>query len=295
MQIDDLPRAAAYLERIGYYRLSAYWYPFREIKKPLTAPPSRLDVFVKGANFGTVVDLYVFDKRLRLLLMDALERIEISLRTQIALAMGALDPWAHRDPALLDAKFSRRGNPPEHQEWMARIDSEFQKSKEDFVQHFKTKYPKDNLPIWIACELWDFGTMSFFFKNGMRGSEKKRVAKSYGISNESKFSTWIWCLNNLRNICAHHARLWNRPLVVRPPLQAVGQIQAFDHIRNDAHALNRLYTALLFLDFLMSSINPHSTWKARLIQHLKTFPKDKNVDLASAGFPNGWECQPVWR
>jgi hypothetical protein len=82
MAITDPARATAALERIGYYRLSGYWHPLRQ-STPATppSPPIILDDFQAGAEFGQVIDLYVFDKKLRLLILDALERVEVGLRT----------------------------------------------------------------------------------------------------------------------------------------------------------------------------------------------------------------------
>jgi abortive infection bacteriophage resistance protein len=92
--VSDDARAVAYLERIGYYRLSGYWYPFRI--RAGTGPASVIgDNFRAGTEFGHVVDLYVFDKKLRLLMLDAIERVEIALRTSIAQILGPLGCWAH--------------------------------------------------------------------------------------------------------------------------------------------------------------------------------------------------------
>lgn len=95
MKISDESKAKKFLQKIGYYRLSGYWYPFRESKLSVGADGKPvvtvLDTFRHGAELHQAVDLYVFDKKLRILLLDALERIEIALRvSQIAIV-------GHRD------------------------------------------------------------------------------------------------------------------------------------------------------------------------------------------------------
>jgi len=108
LTITDDCRATAALERIGYYRLSGYWYPLRT--STITNPSgARIvqDDFRPGTEFGQIVDLYVFDKKLRLLTLDAIERVEVVLRTDIALLLGQYSPVAHRDPAYLHGRFTK--------------------------------------------------------------------------------------------------------------------------------------------------------------------------------------------
>lgn len=99
-------KAAAldYLQRIGYYRLSGYWYPMRMTDKDRSTPknPVRSSDFIPGSRFEDAVRLYVFDKKLRLLALDALERIEMALRVDIAHLLGELDPLAHENPSWLN-------------------------------------------------------------------------------------------------------------------------------------------------------------------------------------------------
>ena len=110
MAITDDAKARHYLEQIGYYRLSGYWYPLRQSRIEQIPSGSLhttiLDDFRSGAEFCQVVDLYVFDKRMRLLMLDVLERIEIAIRTDLALCLGGNSPWAYREPAHLDGKFT---------------------------------------------------------------------------------------------------------------------------------------------------------------------------------------------
>ena len=102
MDVGDHARAESYLGQLGYYRLSGYWYPARQTSVGADAAGDPIpvvgDQFRPGTTFQRAVDLYVFDKRLRLLMLDALERIEVSVRVQASLILSARDPFAHRDP-----------------------------------------------------------------------------------------------------------------------------------------------------------------------------------------------------
>lgn len=304
MEITDEDKAKACLSRIGYYRLSAYWYPFR--KSEVVADPATgqnkttvLSEFKAGTKFPTILDLYVFDKHLRMLVLDALERVEIAVRTDIALLMGKYHPLAHRNPRYLHGNFARRAknaqNPnTKHQEWLIRQDKKFLDSREDFSKHFKNKYPGDHLPIWIDVELWDFGALSHFYA-GLTLDDKDTIAANYGLPAGRYLETWLRCLNDVRNVCAHHSRLWNKPLVNRPTWPAPGDVTDLDHISGQTQSETRLYAAVLILGFMLRKINPSTTWHSRLINLMGNLPSDPNITLHSAGFPAKWSDENIWK
>lgn len=302
MAISDVEKAKSCLARIGYYRLSAYWFPFRKSQQVVDAATGLpatlvLDDFQDGTDFPAILDLYVFDKKLRMIVLDALERIEIALRTEIALLLGQHGAWAHRDPQVLHGNFARRNKRNEnftaHAEWLGRLDDKFRRSKEDFVKHFRKKYYSSEPPIWIAVELLDFGALSYFYA-GMTIADQDTIAARYGLASGKAFETWLRCLNDVRNICAHHSRLWNRPLVAQPRWPSLGEIADLDHLDGDTHGQTRLYAALAIMRCMLKVVNPSSTWRQRLAQHLDTLPTHPILSLKSAGFPAGWKTEALW-
>lgn len=111
MQIDDWETARNYLEKLGYYRLSGYWYPLRSINSKASKEKGyavRDDNFIDDSHFKDVIDLYIFDKKLRLMALDALERIEMAIRVDVAHTLGERDPLAHENPNCLHGNFSRK-------------------------------------------------------------------------------------------------------------------------------------------------------------------------------------------
>lgn len=306
MIVTDRSRALEYLERIGYYRLSGYWYPFRERSAPLCRldengrKPKKvsveriaLDSFRVGATFENAVDLYVFDKQLRLLVMDALERIEVCLRVKVSHGLGALDPFAYLNPQLLADEFSVKLNQgsglTRHHEWLGKHAQLIGRSKEDFVRHNREKYGLP-LAIWVACEIWDFGTLSTLF-SGMREAEQDSIAREYGVANGRVFATWLRSLNYLRNVCAHHSRLWNRNIVDQPRLPSSSELGWVAPFETDAHARARCFLLLRIARHLIGVINPNSSWPERLKTHLLGFPDLTHVglNLAGMGAASGWE------
>lgn len=317
MRVTDREKALECLRRIGYYRLSGYWYAFRQRSGPVCVlnkdgkPVNRkksgkplestlaLDEFKEGATFGNVVDLYVFDKKLRLLAMDALERIEVALRVDISHTLGEVDSFAYLKPELLHETFSvaldERTGLTKHHQWLGKHAQLINRSKEEFVSHHRDKYGYP-LAIWVACELWDFGTMAMLY-GGLREREQDAIARRYGIENGRIFATWLRSLNYLRNVCAHHARLWNRNIVEQPKLPAAHEVAWVEGVEQDRHAKARCYLLLLIIRHLLQVINPRSTWSERMKCHLQGFPSlgldHLGLNLRGMGVPDSWEN--IWQ
>lgn len=309
LAVTDRAKALEYLERIGYYRLSGYWFPFRERSGPLVlldGPDGRprnpkrietvaLDDFKPGATFERAVQLYVFDKQLRLLAMDALERIEIALRVDISHTLGRLDPFAYLRPDLLHDSFSRRLDPKTgltgHHTWLDKQAQLIVRSKEEFVRHNKTKYGLP-LAIWVACEVWDFGAMSKLY-DGMRVQEQDTIAGKYGVRDGRIFASWLRSLNYLRNVCAHHSRLWNRNIVDQPKLPPATELPWVAPFEHDVHAHARCFLLLRIARHVLRRVNPSSTWPSRLREHLRGFPDLDHLELAlgDLGAPKHWEAE----
>lgn len=296
MIVHDEVKAAEYLSRLGYYRLSAYWHPFRVSAELPDGTSSLQDVYLPDTSFRWTTDLYAFDKTLRLQLLDVLERVEIFVRTGIALQLGKHDPLAHRIPTLLDGKFTSinpRTNRVAHTEWLARLDEKTRTSKEEFAEHFRSKYPTSHMPIWIAVELMDFGPLSMLL-SGMRPADIKAIASSCGVPRWDLFASWVRSLSVVRNVCAHHARLWNKPLVDQPRLPWTATIPQLDHLIGSPYGNRRIYAACAIARYLLLKVNPRTQWSARLKTHLDTFPTNQYISPRTMGFPDGWQDLDLW-
>lgn len=308
MVVTDQLKALEYLERIGYYRLSGYWFAFRE-RTELCCPldqqgtqklskikPARLplDQFKPGTTFQNAVDLYVFDKKLRLLVLDALERIEIALRVDISHGLGKHEKFAYLRPELFHESFSRQLDSKtgltKHHLWLGKHAALINRSNEDFIRHNKEKYGLP-LAVWVACEVWDFGTLSTLYA-GMTEADQDLISKEYGVSNGRIFASWLRSLNYLRNVCAHHSRLWNRNIVDQPKLPPVQQAPSLRAFHNDPHRRARPFMLLCMAQHLMNITNPSSSWGKRLKELLESeFPDLAHLGLSLEGMGTdpGWE------
>lgn len=295
LDVTDQAKAIRHLERIGYGRLTPYWQPFQQrIPDPQDASLTiRSDQFEPGAEFRHAVDLYLFDKQLRLLFLDAIERIEVALRVDLAHALGKRDPCAHRSSAFLDPN---RANAPfqggtRHQVWLTKADDAIARSKDDWVSEFYATYSPP-MPIWMAVETWDFGTLSWLLEMA-HPNDRFAIAKRYNLLPDTLVS-WIRCLAFVRNISAHHARLWNTGIINQPQVPKPFEAPRMVHIGLDVVRRSRVYGAAAVASYLVKRINPGSSWASRMKAHWLGFPVMPFAAPAQAGFLPNWDQEAIW-
>jgi abortive infection bacteriophage resistance protein len=263
------------LKSVNYYRLSAYLYPYRNTD----------DSFKENTSLHIVWKHYTFDRQLRLLVMDAVERVEVAVRTQMvyhfAHLYGAFGYLDHTNlPNMDNENFTQ---------WIDDLYNETRRSKERFVEHFKNKYGDlhDRLPIWMLAEIMSFGRMLTMF-NGIDSRLKRTIAQEYKIQDDI-LQNWLGALNVIRNICAHHGRLWNRELAYKFYIPRINKAPEW-HVPVKV-GNNRIFTALTVLRYLLRYIAPSSGWQMRMYSLLRAYPE---VSVSSMGFPDGWEESPLW-
>lgn len=198
----DKPVLIKTLQNVNYYRLSGYLYPYRQAD----------DLFKDGTTFQQVWRHYTFDRRLRFIVMDAIERVEVSVRTQLIYAL------VHSAGAFGygEAQVLPKINAGAHGRLLQDLTNEVSRSKEKFVEHFKNKYGDSHefLPLWVSGEIMSFGSVLTMYR-GTSDKVKKTIAAYYNVSDQV-LTSWLGTLNVVRNICAHHGRLWNRELGYKP-------------------------------------------------------------------------------
>jgi abortive infection bacteriophage resistance protein len=298
--ITDYNKAAHYLSNIGYYRLSGYSYAFRKSTHNADGTVQVHDDFKDNIQFDDIIALYVFDKRLRLLLLDAIERIEVSLRVAVALEMGRHDALAHMNPHFHYDNFFKpylRKNgetKSDFEEWKKKYNKSFKDSHEDFVQHFKEKYPQNDMPIWIATELWDFGMLSIYTGN-LKDVYKIPIAAHYGIGRVNVLESWLRSINVVRNICAHHGRLWNRVMAIKPKYPANNDALLLHPLSQHGVSTNRIFATMCIIQYFMQHISPNSSWNKRVIKLIDDFPNSPYINLEMIGVKEGWKHWDLWQ
>lgn len=278
---DNRSTARNYLSRIGYYRLSGYWYPFRQPNP--NNHRQKLNQFIAGSRFEDAVQLYVFDKKLRLLAFDAIERIELALRVDISHLLGKREVCAQYNPTLFHGKFSKHRDPRTGktglERWLEDLNKQIKRAhREPFIIHYQQKY-QGKLPIWVSCELWDFGMLSHLF-SGLKLEDQQIIAEKYGaiatrkVSNHRvQLAQWLRSLNFIRNVSAHHSRLWNINIIDRSNF-----IDADIGWKNLNNAKVFLYFCIL--QQMLKVICPNSSWGKRFKELVNTFPYPENSAIS---------------
>jgi abortive infection bacteriophage resistance protein len=273
MIVESEKEAEFHLEHINYYRLAAYWLPFEE--------DHSTHEFKKGTSFNKVISLYFFDRELRLLFLESIEKIEISIRAHWAHQIANIHgPHAHLNASLAIKNEYWQQN-------KEALEKEVERSDEIFIKHHRETYLEELPPIWAICEVMSLGLLSKWLSNLKPESTRKAIAKPFGLG-EKVFVSWVRHLTAVRNVCAHHSRLWNREFKIRPmPVSNEPSILAGELIS----ASEKIYNTLLILLYLMDIICPGHDWR----KQLKKLLNENEDNLKDMGFPDGWQTKPIWR
>jgi len=268
LTISNIDFAIKKLSHLNYYRFSAYFYPFFEQKNS----------FKNGTTFEDILQIYYFDKELRHLVFYAIEKIEVYIRTQISFsisknsgAFGYVDKNIFHDAS-------------KHASLLKSIKSETTRSKEIFVKEFYDKYDEEYLPVWAMVEIVSFNTLSKIFAN-LKEPYRSEITKELKIK-PLVFQGWLHTLTYIRNICAHHSRLWNKVLAIEPKIPKNQKV--FNSLNN-----KKLFFVLNMIQFIFISIGDEEfDFKSELKGLLNKYPI---VDIKAMGFIEDWEELEIWR
>ena len=259
--IEDRQCALIILSKINYYRFSAYLLPFRDEKTKK---------YKESTSFNQIYQIYEFDRRLRALLQAIIEPIEILLKTRIAYYHAhTYGPEAYTHPAFFH-------NSVFHEKFLDEFKSAVNKnSKALFVKHHKNKYG-GKFPIWAATELFSLGMLSKFYAN-MHRPDKKKIAKDPFNTGPEQLESWMKCLADLRNRCAHYMRLYYYNFVVNP------------RFPNECkHPLSgRLFDVIYVLQYLYLN---KKRWNNEFLLPLEALITEYEtaISLEYIGFPSDW-------
>ncbi len=275
LQVPDRSKAAHYLANISYYRLSAYMLAYQE--------KDGTHRFLPGITFEQVLELYVFDRALRMFVFDAIERIEVAVRTQLIyqMAMQHGSHWQERQD-LFKARADFFGLQKQIDEACT------QNNQEVFIKHYLDTYDPPVRPAsWMSLEILTMGSLSRVYKGLKHNADKTLVATHFGL-HPHVMESWLHMLTYVRNLCAHHSRLWNRELGIQPAL-----LQKPQHVWIDPAFNNngRMYYVLCCLRYLLLGINPNGSYTTRLKALLAKYP---TIPVRFMGFTADWDKEPLW-
>lgn len=279
---DDESEAIAYLFNISYYRLRAYTYPFQENGDGVEHNFTRKDI-----HFKDIIDLYCFDRRLRSLIFNAIEKIEVAVRTKIIQIYAESTHNSHWYDNESLYRF-------DYEDLMKHIEADVNRSNEDFIKHYNSKYNNPPMPpSWMALEVVSFATLSRLFKSLKSDSHKKYITEQFGLKKVAILENWLHAISNLRNCCAHHSRVWNRRFMVSVILPYDTIYPFMDRMTIKQIHTNKLFAVLSCVVYILDIISPGSYFKRNLKELLKS--DCRLLDLKDMGFPKYWQSLSVWR
>jgi abortive infection bacteriophage resistance protein len=297
MELDGDP--ARWLRAVNYYRLSGYWYIYRTLEAQEGAT-THGDEFVPGTAFSAITALYEFDRKLRTLAHDGIERVEVALRSQVSYVLGGHDPLAHEDPAMFRTEF-------DHAAWIATAKFRVARAskRSAFIRHHADRYGGD-IPIWALVDVLDFADVSILFE-GMSISDQFAVAEGLGIRfdlnqlrtaqrekvlKNHPLARWLEQLTVLRNIAAHHGRLWNRKFVpaATSAMRTVPGLESLPKGQSE-----NVFGALCVVAAILETTSPGATWTRRVATELDGLFRDlPERSPREMGFLDTWRTLPLW-
>ncbi len=278
MKFQNELEAEHFLGNISYYRLKGYWWDMQKDRISHKFNPN--------TYFESVIERYNFDRHLRLILFDAIERIEIALRTKMIyhLSLSHGSTWYLKSNLFINVN--------NHKNLITHLQKEFGYSKEIFVQEHKRKHPNDKAEAWKILEIASIGTLSKFYKNlNHQLPEKSIISKEMGLNIHSELSSWLEAIVYVRNIIAHHSRLWSRNMV-KTPINNLNNPKS-PWLNNSLAPVQKKKPFLIIssMIYLCNNVTPNHQIKTKI---LSLIDNNSNIPIYKLGFLDNWEKQPLW-
>lgn len=278
MLFKDVENAPHFLSNISYYRLKGYWWEMQEDKIE--------HLFLPESYFEEVIDLYNFDRNFRLIVFNAIERIEIALRTKLIYHLSnAYGCYWHLEEKHFQNAFH-------HSIFLEKLEKEVTQSSEEFiVKHFEN-HPEEEPECWKSLEVITLGNLSKLYKNlNHQLPEKSKIANEFGLNNQKYLASWLLSITLIRNIVAHHGRLWNRVIINKYEWQESTKFPLLNYTPNQ-HQRRKIFPLFCAMIYLNDRVSPGHHLREEFFSLLENYP---NTPLYKMGFPKNWKEQPIWK
>ena len=282
MQFRNILKAPHFLSNISYYRLKGYWW---EMQKD-----SKEHIFKENVFFEDVIDLYNFDRHFRSIVFNAIERIEISLRTKLiyhmSLAYGA--EW-YLNKAYFHFNSLSKFN---FKKFLEKISNDIGQSREEFIVTHVKNHPDEKPESWKALEVITLSTLSKLYSNlNSQLQAKSKIANEFGVNSSKDLSSWLRTITFIRNLIAHHSRLWNRTMTNSYSWPKNSRYPLLSYTPNEKKK-KKIFPILAAIIYMNDRISPESSLKQKLFELFEQFP---NTPSYKMGFPTGWKNEPIFK
>jgi abortive infection bacteriophage resistance protein len=286
MLFHDESKAPHFLANISYYRLKGYWWD--------TQSNFSTHDFNSGTFFEDIIDRYNFDRHLRLIIFDAIERIEVALRTKmiyhLSIRYGGL--W-YLDPVLFGSQTftNHRGvTKTNHGHALDDLWSEFTRSQEVFIKDHRDRFPGQDPDAWKILEVASMGTLSKLYKNLIVLPQKSAIGNEMGLNAHRELSSWLEAITYVRNIAAHHSRLWSRTMVKTPTMINNAPGLWFSRPLTPVQS-QKPFLIISCMLYLCNFVTPGHQIKTKILDLIDTNP---SIPIYKLGFLNNWDKEPLW-
>jgi abortive infection bacteriophage resistance protein len=275
------------LNQISYYHFKIYLHPMLDLQGD---NPKN---YHQNSYFESGVELYRFDEELKFLMFKAIAKIEVKLRSRLdhTLSQASNDAfWYLSDDWFFPDKIYSLNNIRD------KISSDFNREKELYASNFRSKYYNDkhdrykNLPpFWIASELLSLGQIYNIYSmlnHKLTTVDLNKLALEFGASSYITLVNWIRCIRDIRNICAHHSRLWNAKLGIPKNCTSLLMLQ-----QDPAH---RPYATIVVIQKILKTLQVSSINLRQELEALFLKYPAANSRMHQAGFPINWKENPLF-
>ena len=115
----------------------------------------------------------------------------------------------------------------------------------------------------------------------LNGTCQQLSCDRIGIDKRQTLDNWLINLNGIRNRCAHHSRLCNRPNI-RTLIPARNGY--FNLLNLQEPELNKFYGLIAVIWYLVKQIGPGSSWINRIADIIDSKPNTNGLTFKSLGF-----------
>jgi abortive infection bacteriophage resistance protein len=287
MLFRDETTASVRLRNCGYYRLEGYWQDEQDTCSHM---------FHSGIYFEDIMSRYDFDRDLRLILFTGIEQIEIGIRARFVNLLSSTygELW-YLDCNLFEtAPIMKKGIVQTmHLHMLDRLREEFNRGQEPFIRDHRQRYPDRPAESWKLMEIASIGTLTKIYKCLNRNlRERGLIAKEMGINSPRVFIGWLESIALIRNIIAHHSRLWNRLMEKRPRMHLTNPLGAWFANPLTSGQLQKPFSTISCIVYLCNHLTESDELKHQILSLIKSYP---NVPIYKYGFFNHWDLEPIWR
>lgn len=272
------------LQEVTYFRLKGYILALREI----VSKKYHIRLEKTRVSFDTVCRFYECDEQLRVLLLYALQKIEVFLRAKMSYFHAMqYTPYGYLNKEKYEYRSASEGHT--HHEFLNHLISTVeQNTDKPFVQHYLLKHG-GIMPLWAVSELMTFGDLVHFYLNWNRKDRKdfledmypKKIKREVAVS---RFISWLECCRKLRNVCAHDGQLYGKDFPWNSSLPREFEQKHFP-------STEKLWAAFLAIQFLYPDGREWENWIVPRLQSILDIPAKSETDLLlrGLGFPANWK------